>query len=350
MPCRQPTTRPSAPCAWPSSPAALASEREPREGSAAYAATLSSVETCRRRRVNPWSYIADTLARARTDLRSPPGFLSQFEREGGERLRPILMRQDWQHFTGWCEKQGMASLPTTATILALYLTDQACHLISHYATTTTFSRSSHAPTNGARVFDVHNPQLVNVLDGIRRARGRPVLKQATTLTSDEFRQAVENLPNSVQGIRDRALLLLGFAGAPRRSKLCNLDVAFGGTGKGWLKFTPEGIAICIRYSKENQEGVPLEEVAVLVRACRITCPVEAIRVWIELSGISKGALFRVVLKSGRITEQRLSGDAVAERCQSYGERRVGIDPTLVAGQRLRAGFVSSCVVGSMNGS
>ena len=166
----------------------------------------------------------------------------------------------------------MASLPTTATILALYLTDQACHLISHYATTTTFRYNCRAPTNGALFFDVHNPQLVNVLDGIRRAHGRPVLKQAAFLTSDELRQAVENLPNSVQGIRDRALLLLGFAGALRRSELCNLDVAFGGTGKGWLKFTPEGIAICIRYSKENQEGVHIEEVAVLVRSVQNYVP------------------------------------------------------------------------------
>jgi integrase len=247
-------------------------------------------------------------------------------------------RQDWQHFTGWCEKQGLVSLPTTATILALYLTDQACHL-----SVTTLQRRLSGITAVHRqtghILDVHNPQLVNVLDGIRRAHGRPALSKRA-LTSDELRQAVENLPNSVQGIRDRALLLLGFAGALRRSELCNLDVAFGGTGKGWLKFTPEGIAICIRYSKENQEGVHIEEVAVPFGRCRITCPVEAIRVWIELSGISKGALFRVVLKSGRITEQRLSGDGVAQRVKAAA-RRVGIDPTLVAGHSLRAGFVTA---------
>ena len=134
------------------------------------------------------------------------------------------------------------------------------------------------------------------------------------------------------GIRDRALLLVGFAGAFRRSELVSLDVAD-------LSLTAEGLLINLRRSKTDQDGEG-RQVAILVGAHEQTCPVRAMRTWLERSGIADGPVFRSIDRHGRLSAARLSDQAVALVVKRYANR-VGMSAHSFAGHSLRAGFVTS---------
>jgi site-specific recombinase XerC len=114
-----------------------------------------------------------------------------------------------------------------------------------------------------------------------------------------------------KGIRDRAILLLGFAGAFRRSELVALNVAD-------LDFCDDGIRVTIRKSKTDQEGLG---VTIAIAPGFIACPIDAVRAWIRAAGISNGALFRSVTRAGKISPRRLSARAVAELVKTYASSR-----------------------------
>jgi integrase len=124
--------------------------------------------------------------------------------------------------------------------------------------------------------------------------------------------------------------LLGFAGAFRRSELVALDVAD-------LEETEEGFKIVIRRSKTDQEGHG--ETIAIVRG-GATCPVKAVRAWLQASSISEGPLFRPVAKGGRLGAQRLTAQSVCDLVKSYAEQ-LGFKAADFGAHSLRAGFLTS---------
>jgi integrase len=131
--------------------------------------------------------------------------------------------------------------------------------------------------------------------------------------------------------RDRALLLLGFAGAFRRSELVALNVAD-------LEETEGGLKITIRRSKTDQEGHG--ETIAIIRGG--TCyPVKAVKAWLQASGISDdGPLFRPVAKGGRLGSKRLTDRSVCNIVKAYAER-LGLKAADFSAHSLRAGFLAS---------
>jgi integrase len=134
----------------------------------------------------------------------------------------------------------------------------------------------------------------------------------------------------MKGLRDRAILLLGFAGAFRCSELVALDVTD-------LEFCDGGIRVHIRRSKTDQEGTGH---TIAIVSGSVACPVKAVRAWLEASKITTGPLFRQVGKGGRIGTERLADHAVV-RAVKASARRVGLAPKLFAGHSLRSGFLTS---------
>ena len=134
----------------------------------------------------------------------------------------------------------------------------------------------------------------------------------------------------LKGLRDRALLLLGFAGAFRRSELVALDVAD-------LQFCDGGLRVTIRKSKTDQEGLGA---TIAIARGSIACPVDAVRAWIKAAGIVDGPLFRPVTRTGKISARRLSARAVAELVKTYA-RRAGLKAADFSGHSLRSGFLTS---------
>lgn len=225
----------------------------------------------------------------------------------------------WRGFTAWCEGRGLGSLPAAPGTVALYLAaraDEGCKPATVALDLATISEAHRAagfpsPREYAAVRAV--------LQGIRRTAG-VAQRRAAPLLPDDLRAGV-----GVLGPRDRALLLLGFAGAFRRSELVGLDVED-------LAFTADGLEVTLRRSKTDQEGEGQKR-GVPFGGDPLTCPVRAVRAWIEGAGLAAGPLF----PSG---SGRLSDRAVA-RCVKRAVRAAGLDPSRYSGHSLRAGLATA---------
>ena len=242
-------------------------------------------------------------------------------------------RADWRAFDAWCSVRGRASLPAAPTTLAFYLTDQA-----ELLKTSTLQRRLAAIAQAHRLAGHPAPTedatVRMVWRGIRRAKGTLQVGKAALLTND-VRAIVVALPLSTIGTRDRALLLLGFAGAFRRSELVALDVAD-------VEVTHEGLAVLIRRSKTDQEGEG-QKIGIPRGSRPGTCPVRAYTAWLELAGIVDGPIFRPVNRHGQIQPGRLTDRSVARVVQRAAEA-AGLDPANYAGHSLRAGLATAAAM------
>jgi integrase len=170
-----------------------------------------------------------------------------------------------------------------------------------------------------------------VLKGIRRTKGTAPACKAPLLVG-QLKAALGVGRGDLLGMRDRALLLIGFAGAFRRSELVGLDVAD-------LAFTDDGLVITLRRSKTDQEGEG-RKVGIPHGSKPTTCPVRVLRAWLEAAGIVTGPLFRSVNRHGKVGAVRLSDRAVALAVKRAAES-AGLDASTFSGHSLRAGLATS---------
>ena len=174
--------------------------------------------------------------------------------------------------------------------------------------------------------------------GIRRAKGVAQKGRAPAVT-DTIRRMVAELPEGILGQRDWALLLLGFAGAFRRSELVALD-------REDVTFSREGAVVTVRRSKTDQEGAGQRK-GIPYGSRPETCPVRALQDWIETAGITTGPLFRPLNRHGQVLPGRLSDKGVARVVKRYAEA-AGMDPSHYAGHSLRAGLATSAAAAGIS--
>lgn len=174
--------------------------------------------------------------------------------------------------------------------------------------------------------------------GIRRTLGTAP-HQVAPIGLKELKAMVAALPQSTKGIRDRALLLLGFAGALRRSELVALDVTD-------VTASDNGLLIMLRRSKTDQEGEG-RTVGIPYGSHLETCPVRAVQAWLQASEITEGPIFRPVNQHGIIASTRLSDRSVARIIQSAA-KRAGLDPEQFAGHSLRAGLATAAAAAGVS--
>jgi site-specific recombinase XerD len=239
-------------------------------------------------------------------------------------------RADWHDFTDWCQEHDQQPLPATPDALALYLTARAqtCKISTLQRRLSAISQAHQAagyeaPTNAASVRAVWS--------GIRRMKGTAPTQKAPAVTQD-IRAMCAVLPAGLLGTRDRALLLLGFAAALRRSELVGLD-------REDVTISSDGLTVLLRRSKTDQEGQG-RQIGVPYGSRPETCPVRALLAWLEASRIETGPLFRGVNRHGQLLPGRLSDRAVARVVQRQAEA-AGLDATKYAGHSLRAGLATS---------
>jgi len=213
--------------------------------------------------------------------------------------------------------------------VAYYLTDHAGTL----AISTLRRRLaaiSEAHKAGRHANPTTDPAVRIVWDGIRRRHGRaPEAKEAAV--TEVVAALVAPLGDRLLDVRDRAILLIGFAGAFRRSELSALDVDD-------VVETGEGLRITLGRSKTDQEAEG-HTVGITYGSNPPTCPVRAWRAWLECSGIEDGAAFRR-LSHGRVTAERLAGDGIARMVKRRAEA-AGYTPELFSGHSLRSGFATT---------
>jgi integrase len=163
------------------------------------------------------------------------------------------------------------------------------------------------------------------LRGSAQRQAAPLLK-ADVLT-------IMSQMHGIKGDRDRALILLGFAGALRRSELAALDFAD-------IEFVREGLVIHLRRSKTDQLGEGRKIGVPLGRTS--ACPVKAVERWLEVSKIASGPVFRAINRGGGVGQSQLSAQSVALILKDYA-KAVGLNPANISGHSLRSGLVTSAI-------
>jgi site-specific recombinase XerD len=245
-------------------------------------------------------------------------------------------------FELWCGRFGLDPLPASPETVALYLT--ACDQAG--AAVATLRRRTVAISKAHQAVGHPSPtrhELVRrTLSGIARQRGTRQ-RRVAPVRLEGLKAMLDASPEEdLLAIRDRAILLLGFAGGFRRSELAGLDVED-------LTFVQEGVDVLLRRSKTDQEGEG-RAVAIPRGRNRETCPVIALRRWLDIGNITNGPLFRRMRANGRPgtrrrdplglpMEERITPQLVA-RVVQRAARRAGLDPAEFAGHSLRAGFAT----------
>lgn len=230
---------------------------------------------------------------------------------------------DWQHFVNWG-----GAVPATAVHVATYLAEHAGALALSTLQRRLIVIGKKHREQGAT--DPVAPPLVKAtLRGIKRLHGVKQ-RQALPLTPEALVAALKDLGSTPPELRDRALLLLGFAAALRRSELVSLDVED-------IKPLPAGLHLDIRRSKTDPFGAG--RVVKLGNADIEKQALEALQDWLRAAGISSGPVFRRIDRAGRIGEAPLTGEAVAiilrKRVSSPDHNARQLTP-----HSLRAGYVT----------
>lgn len=240
-------------------------------------------------------------------------------------------RLQWRTFAEWCDERGVASLPAAPTTLAAYLADRADVAgwkVASIALALTAIRQAHRMAGHGS--PAAHPDVEATWSGIRRTLGT-VQRRAAPVVVDDLRTMVDALPAGPLGaVRDRALLVVGFAGAFRRSELVALDVSD-------VAFTADGLVVTVRRSKTDQEGAGAT-VGLPFGSHLETCPVRALRTWLDAAGIVEGALFPSADRHGN-TRGRLGAGDVA-RIVKRAAKRAGLDASRFSGHSLRAGLAT----------
>jgi integrase len=242
-------------------------------------------------------------------------------------------RADWRDFCGWCEGHGARALPATAETVAAYIAESTARL-----KVGSIQRRLNAIAAAHKAVGLESPTTSAVvtatLQGIRRTLGTAPAQKAPALT-DDIRAMVAATDEGLIGLRDRALILLGFAGAFRRSELVALDVAD-------LTFGRDGLTVNLRRSKTDQEGVG-RKVGVPYGANPETCPVRVLQGWLESAALADGPVFRSLNRHGHLCAGRLAPADVARVVKKLAER-AGLDAARYAGHSLRAGHATAAAI------
>lgn len=255
----------------------------------------------------------------------------QYAENARSRATERAYESDLKSFCSWCRERGLTCLPASAETVSLF----AAWCADRYKRATIERRlASISVAHSTAGYE--NPcahgVVRAVLRGIRRAKGSAQTRKQALLVPD-LRKLVGRIDSSrLIGIRDRALLLIGFASALRRSELVGLDACD-------VREESEGIILTIRKSKTDQEAHGTE-VAVLYGSDPKTCPVRALKAWLEASGITEGPLFRGMDRHGNIRPTRLTERIVAAVVKKLAAR-AGFDPEAFGGHSLRSGFATS---------
>ena len=189
----------------------------------------------------------------------------------------------------------LASLPAAPETVALFLADQAQAGVAASTLNRRLAAIKCAHEAKSHATPTGHKGVTAALKGIRRTKGTaPAKKKAAT--ADIVKEMVRRCPDTLTGKRDRALLLLGFAGAFRRAELVALTVAD-------LAFVDDGLRVTIRRSKTDQEAAG--QVIAIPHGSVLFCPVKAVKAWLAVAGIEAGPIFRAVGKGSRVGQRGL---------------------------------------------
>lgn len=266
---------------------------------------------------------------------------------------------DWKHFAAWCRRQNLSPLPPDPQVVGLYIT--ACASGGAIGTATRGMKPNTVSTIERRLsaigwncaqrgmpLDRKDRAIATVMAGIRNKHAAPPRQKEAILPEDLIAMLETLDRGSLRGLRDRAMLLIGFAGGLRRSEITGLDLGRDQTedGRGWIEILDKGLLVTLR----GKTG--WREVEIGRGSSDGTCPVAAVEIWIKFAKLAKGPLFRRVTGQGKnVGPERLNDQEVARLVKKTAVA-AGIRGDLpeierglkFSGHSLRAGLASSADV------
>jgi integrase len=259
---------------------------------------------------------------------------------------------DWKHFTRWCRLRGTDPLPPSPEMVGLYVADLAAATGTAPAlSVSTIERrlSGLAWNYTQRGFTLNRKDrhIATILAGIKRKHARPPVQKEAILPED-IQAMVATLPYDLRGLRDRAILLIGFAGGLRRSEIVSLDVHKDDTpdSGGWIEIMKQGVLLTLNAK------TGWREVEIGRGSSDQTCPVHALEQWLHFAKIDFGPVFVRCSRDGkRALETRLSDKHVARLIKATvlkSNVRADLPEAkrlaMFSGHSLRAGLASSAEV------
>ena len=238
-------------------------------------------------------------------------------------------RADWNDFLSFCTRRNLIPMPADAATLAAYLTDSAGR-VSGATLRRRLSAIKKAHSLAGHNAPTGHAGVAAVMKGINRTHGQKVEGKSPIRLSDIVGMVGKIEGDGLTATRDRALLLVGFAGAFRRSELgamCAEDL-------NWQK---EGVVITLNFSKTDQEGIG-RTVAIPFTQDK-NCAATALKNWLMKARITEGPVFRGVTRGLTLRPEGLSGTAIAVIVKTYAEK-IGLDPDEFSAHSLRAGHVT----------
>lgn len=260
--------------------------------------------------------------------------------------------KDWAHFSRWCRMKGASALPPSPELIGLYLADLAAPVDKTPAlsVSTIERRLSGLSWNYAQrglELDRRNRHIASVLAGIKRKHARPPVQKAA-IGAEDIRAMIATLPYDLRGLRDRAILLLGYAGGLRRSEIVSLDVHKDDTpdSRGWIEITEQGALLTLNAK------TGWREVEIGRGSSEQTCPVHALEQWLHFARIDFGPIFTATSRDGkRALDRRLNDKHIARLIkQTVLDAGIRSDLpererlALFSGHSLRAGLASHAEV------
>ena len=260
--------------------------------------------------------------------------------------------KDWGHFARWCRMRGADPLPPSPELVGLYIADLAAPqgkapALSVASLERRLSGLGWSYAQRGFALDRKDRHIATVLAGVRRRHARPPVQKEAILAED-IRAMVATLPHDLRGLRDRAILLIGFAGGLRRSEIVGLDRQKDDTieSGGWVDILDGGALITLR----GKTG--WREVEIGRGSSEQTCPVHALDQWLHFGRISFGPIFTGVTRDGKRTQETRLNDKHVARLIKRCVLEAGLCPDLpdaervklYSGHSLRAGLASSAEV------
>ncbi len=239
----------------------------------------------------------------------------------------------WKAFVSWCDNNGAKPLPARPKIVALYFTQLAQEEKAVATIDFAAVAISRAHKLAGHASPTQYPLVSETRKGIRRKLGTAQDKKKPVMVED-LKKMLEALPTGLRGTRDKALLLVGFMGAFRRSELASLQLDD-------LEIVNDGIIINIRRSKTDQAGSG-QVLGIPRGKSKETCATVALEAWLQAARIGDGPIFRGIDKHGNVSADAMNGRTVARIIKTACER-IELDPKVFGGHSLRAGFITSAI-------
>lgn len=255
-------------------------------------------------------------------------------------------------FREWCDDNNRVAVPASIDTLLAFMDDQK-HRWGPKARYVAITAIGHLHLEHGCSF---NSRWIRSLLKNIHGREAQMPRQAAALDTETLRDVTTAIPRTAVGCRDRALILLGFAAALRPYEIVGLDLGVrSADGVGTITFVPEGMRIRLHRTKVDQGERGIEKL--VIEGCE-PCPVQAVKEWLKLSGITRGVVLPRMRCNGVLTDERLSPSAVSRIVraraietfiqQGLTPAEAGCRGAAISGYSLRVGFVTSAVRANVN--